>query len=60
MAEFLYNNSVHSFTKEAPFYKTYGIHPQMPDSLHFSPSINIPLARECVEQLVNLRLDLDI
>ena len=59
MAEFSYNNSVHSFTKETPFYLAYGTHPQMPDSLHFSSSINIPLARERAEQLINLRLHLD-
>ena len=59
MAEFSYNNSVHSFTKETPFYLAYGTHPQMPDSLHFSSSINIPLARERAEKFVNLCLHWD-
>ena len=59
MVEFSYNNSVHIFTKQIPFDLAYGTHPQMPDCLHFSSSVNTPLANEREEQLINFRLHLD-
>ncbi len=59
MAEFSYNDSDHSFMIETKFYLAYYTNPQMPDILHFSPSINILLARKCINQLVNLYIYLD-
>lgn len=53
IAEFAYNNSVHSSTGETLFYLAYGFHPSMPDTSQFAFGINIPSAGEKVLGLIN-------
>lgn len=46
IAEFTYNNSVHSSTGKTLFYLAYDFYPLMPDTSQFASGINIPLARD--------------
>ncbi len=59
IAEFAYNNSVHSATGQSPFFLAYGLHPVMPDSLQLSKDVNIPVARDRAQNLVQLRAELE-
>lgn len=59
IAEFAYNNSVHSATGKSPFFLAYGLHPIMPDSLQLSQDANIPLACNCAQSLVQFRAELE-
>ena len=59
IAEFAYNNSVHSSTGETSFFLAYGIHPSMLDSLQVSSEINIPLASERAQSLVKIQSRLE-
>lgn len=56
LAEFSYNNSVHSATKQTPFYSLYGYHPQ------FNPKLptqtKVPTAEERITILHDIHKDL--
>ncbi len=59
IAEFAYNNSVHSATGETLFYLAYGFYLFISDTPQFASGINIPSARERVLGLINSRLHLE-
>lgn len=48
-AEFAYNNSVHSATKQSPFYANYGFHPAI--DIHLSNPTDTPAAEDKAEQI---------
>jgi len=55
LAEFAYNNSIHSTTKQTPFFANYGFHPRMNFSV---PDSTAPAAHEFLSQLENQLTDL--
>lgn len=54
LAEFAYNNSVHSSTGSSPFYANYGYHPHTPASLILPPGSN-PDAHTYIDRLRDIQ-----
>jgi hypothetical protein len=51
LAEFSYNNSVHTTTGMTPFFAMYGCHPSVPSSVRDDrPEGEVPAAREVIEE----------
>ncbi len=59
ITEFACNNSVHSAIGQSPFFLAYGLHLVMLDSLQVSQNINISLARDRAQNLVQLQTELE-
>ena len=59
MAEFTYNNSVHSTTEQTSFYTMYGYHPEFTwDIKDDAPGGGAPAACDCTAQIAVIRKQL--
>jgi hypothetical protein len=61
LAEFAYNNSVHTSTGKTPFFANYGYHPTLPTSVHaHTLNSSNPTAEDLVKSLRDLHKQLTL